>query len=462
MKDYRIERDSLGEVRVPAHAYYGAQTQRAVENFPISGLRLQRAFIRALGLVKKAAAETNMELGLLSDGVGLAIVQAAEEVAEGQLDEHFVVDVFQTGSRTSTNMNANEVIANRAVEIIAEHNEQVPVHPNDHVNLGQSSNDVIPTAIHISAREEIEKALLPSMIHFVSVLDEKAHQFDGLVKIGRTHLQDAVPIRLGQEFSGYASMLKHSIRRVESVGPHLAELAIGGTAVGTGLNCHPEFPSRVVARVSDWTGLEFWEAENRFEALAGRDAAVETSGMLKTYSATLAKIANDLRWLASGPRCGLGEINLPPTQPGSSIMPGKVNPVIPEAVLMVTAQVFGNDVTINVAGQSGNLELNTMMPVIAYNLLSSIQMLASGTSVLADRCVNGISANESHLEDLIERSLALVTPLALSIGYDEAASIAQEAFRSGRTIREVCSERAVLPEEELERILDPWSMTDLD
>lgn len=460
MDDYRIERDSMGEIRVPAQAYYGAQTQRAVENFPISGLRFQRPFVRALGLVKKAAAKTNMELGLLSGEIGPAVIRAAEEVTEGCLDEHFVVDVYQTGSGTSTNMNANEVIANRAMEILARDGRKERIHPNDHVNLGQSSNDVIPTAIHLSAREEIEKNLLPSMLRLSTALNEKASEFDQIVKIGRTHLQDAVPIRLGQEFSGYASMLEHSIRRVGAVIPHLSELAIGGTAVGTGLNCHPKFPARVVQLLSDSTGLEFREAENRFEALAARDAAVETSGMLKTYAASLSKIANDLRWLASGPRCGLGEITLPPTQPGSSIMPGKVNPVIPEATLMVTAQVFGNDVTINFGGQSGSFELNVMMPVIAYNLLSSIQMLSSVSTLLADRCICQVSANRSHLKRLIEGSLALVTPLAPRIGYDQAASIAQEAFRSGRTIREVCLERKVLSREELEEILDPMRMTE--
>jgi fumarate hydratase class II len=460
MNDYRVERDSMGEVRVPKRALYGAQTQRAVENFPISGLRFPRAFVRALGLVKKAAAETNLELDLLPDSIGPAIIEAAEEVVEGQLDEHFVVDVFQTGSGTSTNMNANEVIANRASEIVGAQGGESPVHPNDHVNLGQSSNDVIPTAIHLSAREEVEKALIPAMLGLRAALHRKSSEFDGVVKIGRTHLQDAVPIRLGQEFSGYVSMLDHSIRRVQSVIPHLAELAIGGTAVGTGLNSHSKFASRVTALLSESTGLDFHEAENRFEALAGRDAAVETSGMLKTYAASLAKISNDLRWLASGPRSGLGEINLPPTQPGSSIMPGKVNPVIPEAVLMVTAQVFGNDVTINFAGHSGNFELNAMKPVIAYNLLHSIQILTTATKLLAERCVDGITANESHLEGLVSRSLALVTPLALEVGYDEAASIAGEAFRSGQTIKEVCIERNVLPEEELEKILDPRGMTE--
>jgi fumarate hydratase class II len=394
--------------------------------------------------------------------MGRAIALASQEVIDGQLDEHFVVDVFQTGSGTSTNMNANEVIAKRAGEILTHQNQEKQIHPNDHVNLGQSSNDVFPTAIHISAREEIHSRLLPSMRSLGTALNDKAAEFDSIVKIGRTHLQDAVPIRLGQEFSGYVSMLEHSVARVEAVVPHLSELAIGGTAVGTGLNAHPDFAPRVVARICQSTGLDFREAENRFEALAGRDAAVEASGMLKTYGTSLAKIANDLRWLSSGPRCGLGELVLPPLQPGSSIMPGKINPVVPEAVLMVTAQVFGNDVTINCAGQSGNLELNVMQPVIAHNLLSSIQILAAATGLLAEKCVRGISVNHSYIQSQVERSLALATPLAPRVGYDEAAKIAQDAFRDNKTVREICIERGIFPESELEQILDPRSMTGLD
>lgn len=461
MTEYRIEVDSLGEVRVPAHVYYGAQTQRAVENFPISGLRLPRPFIRAMGLIKRAAAEVNMELGLLDEKIGRAIVQAAEEVADGRHDDQFVVDVFQTGSGTSTNMNANEIISNRAIEILGgEMGSKKPVHPNDHVNKGQSSNDVIPTAIHVSALETIENDLLPALTHLRDALDAKAREFDDVVKIGRTHLQDAVPVRLGQEFGGYASMVAHGIRRVENVREHLSELAIGGTAVGTGLNAPPEFAPRVVERLSALTGLTFKEAPHRFEALGARDAVVEASGALKTVACSLMKIANDLRLLSSGPRSGIGEITLPSLQPGSSIMPGKVNPVIPEAIRMIGAQVIGNDVTIAVCGQGGDLELNVMMPVMAYNLLQSIQLLANGSRVLADKCVGGIRANRERCQSLIEGSLAMCTALAPKIGYDAAAKIAKEAYETGRTVREIAREKRVLPEDELDRVLDPRRMTE--
>lgn len=460
MAEFRIEKDSMGEMKVPAGAYYGAQTQRAVLNFPISDLRLPRAFIRALGLIKKAAAETNLELGLLSEEMARLIIEAAQEVIDGKHDDQFVVDVFQTGSGTSTNMNANEVIANRAIELGGGKIGSKEIHPNDHVNSGQSSNDVIPTATHVSALEQIETLLLPALKRLQRSLEGKAAEFDDIIKIGRTHLQDAVPIRLGQEFSAFASMLAHGIRRIEAVRPHLSELAIGGTAVGTGLNCPPGFPSRVVARISEWTGIAFREAENRFEALASRDAAVETSGMLKTLAVSLMKIANDLRWLGSGPRCGIGEIHLPATQPGSSIMPGKVNPVIPEAVTMVAAQVLGNDVTISVAGQSGNFQLNVMKPVIAYNLLQSIQLLARATEVLMEKCVDGIRANRERCQQMVEQSLAMVTSLAPRIGYDQAAQIAKEAYETGQTVREVCRKRKILSPEELEEVLDPRSMTE--
>ncbi|RMG52186.1 MAG: class II fumarate hydratase [Acidobacteria bacterium] len=461
MTEYRIEVDSLGEVRVPAHVYYGAQTQRAVENFPISGLRLPRPFIRAMGLIKRAAAEVNMELGLLDEKIGRAIVQAAGEVADGRYDDQFVVDVFQTGSGTSTNMNANEIISNRAIEILGgEMGSKKPVHPNDHVNKGQSSNDVIPTAIHVSALETIENDLLPALTHLRDALDAKAREFDDVVKIGRTHLQDAVPVRLGQEFGGYASMVAHGIRRVENVREHLSELAIGGTAVGTGLNAPPEFAPRVVERLSALTGLTFKEASHRFEALGARDAVVEASGALKTVACSLMKIANDLRLLSSGPRSGIGEITLPSLQPGSSIMPGKVNPVIPEAIRMIGAQVIGNDVTIAVCGQGGDLELNVMMPVMAYNLLQSIQLLANGSRVLADKCVGGIRANRERCQSLIEGSLAMCTALAPKIGYDAAAKIAKEAYETGRTVREIAREKRVLPEDELDRVLDPRRMTE--
>lgn len=460
MTEYRIEKDSMGEMQVPVSSYYGAQTQRAVLNFPISGLRFPRPFIRALGLIKKAAAETNLELGLLDEEIAPAILEAAGEVAEGKLDEQFVVDIFQTGSGTSTNMNANEVIANRAIEIRGGKIGSRDVHPNDHVNMGQSSNDVIPTAIHVSALEEVDKSLIPALKKLHDSLEKKVQEFDDVVKIGRTHLQDAVPVRLGQEFSAYASMVEHGIKRMESARASLCELAIGGTAVGTGLNCHPDFPARVVEKVSNWTGVPFREAANKFEALASKDAAVEASGMLKTVAVSLMKIANDLRWLGSGPRCGIGEIFLPAVQPGSSIMPGKVNPVIPEAVTMIVAQVIGNDVTITIGGQSGNFELNVMKPVIAYNLLQSIHLLSTGSEVLAEKCVDGLKANREPSREMVERSLAMGTSLVPKIGYDKATEIAKVAYQTGRTIREVALEQKVLSEEELEQALDPWSMTE--
>ena len=460
MTEYRIEKDSMGEMQVPVSSYYGAQTQRAVLNFPISGLRFPRPFIRALGLIKKAAAETNLELGLLDEELAPAILEAAGEVAEGKLDEQFVVDIFQTGSGTSTNMNTNEVIANRAIEIRGGKIGSRDVHPNDHVNMGQSSNDVIPTAIHVSALEEVDKSLIPALKKLHDSLEKKVQEFDDVVKIGRTHLQDAVPVRLGQEFSAYASMVEHGIKRMESARASLCELAIGGTAVGTGLNCHPDFPARVVEKVSNWTGVPFREAANKFEALASKDAAVEASGMLKTVAVSLMKIANDLRWLGSGPRCGIGEIFLPAVQPGSSIMPGKVNPVIPEAVTMIAAQVIGNDVTITIGGQSGNFELNVMKPVIAYNLLQSIHLLSTGSEVLAEKCVDGLKANREPSREMVERSLAMGTSLVPKIGYDKATEIAKVAYQTGRTIREVALEQKVLSEEELEQALDPWSMTE--
>jgi fumarate hydratase, class II len=459
MAEYRTERDSMGEMEVPAAAYYGAQTQRAVLNFPVSDLRFPRPFIRALGLIKKAAAETNLELDRLDEVIAGAIIQAADEVIEGTLDDQFVVDIFQTGSGTSTNMNTNEVIANRATEIHGGKIGSKEIHPNDHVNSGQSSNDVIPTAIHVSALEEVHNRLVPALLRLRSSLTTKAQAFDDVVKIGRTHLQDAVPIRLGQEFSGYAAMIDHALNRTSVIQVELSELAIGGTAVGTGLNCPPGFAERVVAKLSDWTGVSFREAENRFEALSARDAAVTTSGILRTIAVSLMKLSNDLRWLGSGPRCGLGEILLPPTQPGSSIMPGKVNPVIAESVTMVAAQVIGNDVTIAVGGQAGNFELNVMMPVIAYNLLQSISLLSNACTVLAEKCVDGLEADRERARQMVEKSLAMVTALAPKIGYDRAAEIAKEAYKTGRTIREVCREKQVLPEDELDEALDPRKMT---
>ena len=460
MTETRTERDSLGEVQVPATAYYGAQTQRALENFPVSGLRFPRRFIGALGMIKSEAAAVNAELGAIDTVLAAPIGQAADEVAEGRLDEHFPLDIFQTGSGTSTNMNANEVIANRAIEILGgEMGSKSPVHPNDDVNAGQSSNDVIPTAIHVAAYGAMTEDLIPALKHLEEALDRKAHEFDAIVKIGRTHLQDAVPIRLGQEFSGYAKQIDNGIARLAAAQPRLAELALGGTAVGTGLNAHPEFASGVIDRLAVRTGHPFVPAPNKFEAMAAKDAAVECSGALKTIAVSLTKIANDIRWLGSGPRCGIGEITLPSLQPGSSIMPGKVNPVIPESVLMVAAQVLGNDVTISAGGMSGNFELNVMMPVIAYNLLQSAEILANSSRLLADRCISGLQANAQRCEALVEESLAMVTALAPAIGYDQAAEIAKEAFATGRTVRELCTEKQVLPSDELQRILDARAQT---
>ena len=453
---YRVESDSMGKMRVPSDAYYGAQTARAVENFPVSGRTLPREFIRAMGLVKLAAAQTNAELGFLKKGTARAIARAAQEVVDGKLDDHFVVDVFQTGSGTSTNMNTNEVIANRAAEMLK---GKTSVHPNDHVNMGQSSNDVIPTAMHVSSLEAIEKDLIPSLEYLRDALSQKAKQFDHIVKIGRTHLMDATPIRLGQEFSGYASMVDHGISRLKRIRNDLSELAIGGTAVGTGINTHKSFGKKVAARISEATGVKFREAKNHFEAQASKDAVVSASGVLKTVSVSLMKIANDIRWLGSGPRCGFGEIILPAIQPGSSIMPGKVNPVVGESVTQVAAQVIGNDAAITVGGQAGNFELNVMMPMMADNLLQSIRLLSRVSTVFVDKCISGIEADEERCGETIEQSLAMCTSLAPIIGYDNAAAIAKEAYASGRTVREVAREKGVLSDEELDRVLDPLSMT---
>jgi len=460
VQNRRIEKDSMGEMSVPADALYGAQTQRAVENFPISNLRFPREFIRALGLIKLAAARTNMELGLLDKKAGGAIVRAAQEVIDGNLDNHFVLDIFQTGSGTSTNMNANEVIANRATQILggAIRSKKL-VHPNDHVNMGQSSNDVIPTAMHIAVMESIERLLIPALRTLHTSLKQKAKDFDAVVKIGRTHLQDATPVRLGQEFGGYARQVELSIRRLEKLRDTLSELPLGGTAVGTGINTHPRFAGKAIAHLSKMTGLKLREAENHFEAQAGKDAIVETSGTLKTIAVSLTKIANDIRWLASGPRCGIGEISLPETQPGSSIMPGKVNPVIAESLLMAMAQVIGNDLTVTIGGQSGVFELNVMMPVMAHNVLESIRLLAASARNFSDRCVSGIQANRDRANDAIEKSLAMCTALAPVIGYDAAAAIAKESYRTGKTVREVAREKKILPTKRLDQILDPMRMT---
>jgi fumarate hydratase class II len=456
MPEYREESDSMGVVRVPASAYYGSQTQRAKDNFPISGLTMPRALIRAVALIKRCAAEVNEELGLLDSTVAEAIAKAALEVMEGRHDGQFVLDVFQTGSGTSTNMNVNEVVASRANEMLTgRRGGRDPVHPNDHVNLGQSSNDVIPSAIHIAAVGEIRGQLLPAMGLLQQSLSRKSEAFKDIRKIGRTHLQDAVPITLGQEFSGYARQISLAVERLDAVEPRLSELALGGTAVGTGINTHPRFARKTIERISAAVGIDFREASNHFEAQAAKDAAVEASGVLKTVATSLVKIANDIRWLGSGPRCGIGEIVLPELQPGSSIMPGKVNPVIAESVLQVAAQVCGNDTAIMIGAQSGNFELNVMMPVIAYNLLQSIGLLTSAAEVFAAKCIDGIEADRETCTAAIEKSLALATGFVPHIGYDRAAALAKKAFKTGRTVRDVALEEKVLPKETIDEILGP-------
>ncbi|TLZ59858.1 MAG: class II fumarate hydratase [Methanobacteriota archaeon] len=461
MAAYRVEKDFLGEVKVPKDALWGVQTQRAIENFPISGIRFGRRFLYALGLIKKACAETNAELGLLDPKLAKAIVQAAEEVMAGTLDGHFPLDIFQTGSGTSTNMNANEVIANRANMILGSPlGTKGPVHPNDHVNMGQSSNDVIPTAIHVAALLAVEQDLLPALRELEASLGKKAKEFDPVVKAARTHLMDATPIRLGQEFSGYESQVARGIRRVSNARPSLAELAIGGTAVGTGINAHPALPGKVVAKVSTATGIQFREAENHFEAQAAQDALVEASGALKTVAVSLMKIANDIRWMSSGPRTGLGELNLPAVQPGSSIMPGKVNPVICEAVMMVGTEVIGNDATITVANSHSNLDLCTTMPVMAHDLQQSIEILANVSRVFAHKCIDGITANEAVLRRNAEMSTAIVTRLNPIIGYERAAELAKESARTGIPIKQLVIEKKILSPQEAEKLLDPKVLTE--
>jgi fumarate hydratase class II len=447
-------------MQVPSDALWGAQTQRAVENFPISGLRLPHGFIAALGRVKKAAAETNTELGLLDAGLAADIARAAGEVIDGRLDEHFPIDVFQTGSGTSTNMNANEVIANRAIQLRGGDTGSRDVHPNDHVNAGQSSNDVIPTAMQVAACVAIRSDLEPALGVLRDSLARKAAEFDGVVKSGRTHLMDATPVRLGQEFGGYAAQVEQNLRRLADAVHDLAELPLGGTAVGTGINTHPEFAARAIARLSEATGIAFREAGNHFERQATRDTIVYAHGALNALAVSLTKIANDLRWLASGPRAGIAEITLPAVQPGSSIMPGKVNPVIPEAVTMVAAQVMGNHAMMTVSGLGSWFELNLMMPLMAYGLLQSVSLLANASRVLADRCIDGILVNEERCRALLEGNLSLATALAPSIGYDRAAAIAKQAFAEGRTARAVARELGVLPEKELDAVLDPRAMTE--
>ena len=458
--DTRIEKDSMGEMAVPKEALYGASTQRAVLNFPVSGYRFNRPFIRALGLIKWGAAQANHDLGLLDAHRSALIVQAAEEVIEGKLDQHFPLDIFQTGSGTSTNTNANEVIANRCAQLAGKPiGSREPVHPNDHVNMGQSSNDVIPSAIHVSAAEQLQDCLLPALEKLRSALSGKAKEFHHIIKIGRTHLMDATPVRLGQEFAGYAQQVAYGKTRAEKAIEVLRELALGGTAVGTGLNRHPDFPAKVMRHLHQRTGVEFFEARDHFEAQGSKDAVVEASGQLKTIATSLFKIANDIRWLGSGPRCGISEIRLPATQPGSSIMPGKVNPVLCESMMMVCAQVFGNDAVVTWAGANGNFELNVMMPVMAHNILESIRLLGNAADAFTEKCVVGIEANEECCRELVELSMAMVTSLAPKIGYDRAAEIAKESARTGKTVREICREKKVLGENELEGTLDPVAMT---
>lgn len=454
---YRTERDSLGEMQVPEDALYGPQTQRAVENFPISGQRFGRRFIEAMGLIKKAAAETNAELGNLDADTARAVVAAAGEVIDGRWDDQFVLDIYQTGSGTSTNMNTNEVVARRATQLLEGDGS---VHPNDHVNFGQSSNDTIPTAIHISSRVAIEKELIPALEHLRDALATKADAFDSVLKSGRTHLMDATPVRLGQEFAGYAAQLTKGIARVRHAGAELDELALGGTATGTGINTHEDFSANAIARIAEATGISFREADDHFEAQGAKDAAVNVSGALNTVATSLMKIADDIRWLGSGPTSGLHEIRLPAIQPGSSIMPGKVNPVMSEAMMMVCARVMGNHTTITVSGSRGNFELNVMMPVIAHSLLESVTLLANISRAFADRCVVGIEANEARARELLEKNPSIATALNPYIGYDEAAVVAKESAKRGVSVREIVLEKGLLPADQVDEALDVRAMTE--
>ena len=456
----RKEKDSMGDMQIPDDAYYGAQTQRAVENFPISGITISKSMIQALGKIKRSAAIVNHELGLLDDDRKNAIVQASDEIIEGNFDSQFPVDIYQTGSGTSSNMNCNEILSNRASEIMGgKIGAKDPVHPNDHVNLGQSSNDVIPTAIHIAANTMLEEELIPALQNLANELDKKATAFSDIVKIGRTHLQDATPITLGQEFSGYAQMVKNGIKRIQNAQGFLSELALGGTAVGTGINTKAQFGTHMAKEITRFTGITFVEASNHFEAQGAQDAAVETSGALKTVAVSLSKIANDIRWLGSGPRAGLGELILPAVQPGSSIMPGKTNPVICEAMIQACAQVIGNDLAITIGGQGGVFELNLMLPLIAHNLTNSITILSNGTIVFTEKLIIGLKANKEKCAGYIEGSLAMCTSLAPVIGYDKAADIAYKAYNSGKTVREIAIEENVLDKDKLNELLDPLSMT---
>ncbi|NCF25134.1 MAG: aspartate ammonia-lyase [Gammaproteobacteria bacterium] len=451
---YRIEHDSMGELQVPQDALWGAQTQRAVDNFPISGLTMPRQFIAALGLVKWAAAGANAELGLLPSDVAVAVQKAALEVVEGQHDAHFPIDVFQTGSGTSSNMNANEVIAHLATGKLGS-----DVHPNDHVNMSQSSNDVIPTCVHVSAAVAIHQQLLPALEHLGGVLETKADELRDVVKTGRTHLMDAMPVTLGQELDGWRSQIEHAGERIRGSLKRLVCLAQGGTAVGTGINAHPNFGEKVAVLLSEQTGVKFAPAASKFEGLSSQDTAVEMSGQLRVLAVSLTKISNDLRWMNSGPLAGIGEIELPALQPGSSIMPGKVNPVIPEAVAMVCAQVVGNDATIAMGGQSGNFQLNVMLPVVAYNLLQSIELLANASTCLADKAIKGFTVNEANINRALGRNPILVTALNPVIGYELGAAVAKKAYGEGRPVKEVAKEMTDLTDEELDRLLDPAALT---
>jgi fumarate hydratase class II len=452
--EFRVERDSMGELKVPASALWGAQTQRAVNNFPISGLRMPPAFIRALALIKWAAARTNKNLGLLPEAIAAAIEGSALEVAKGEHAEHFPVDVYQTGSGTSSNMNANEVIARLATKALGS-----AVHPNDHVNMSQSSNDSIPSAIHVAASLEVTHKLLPALEHLASTIDAKAREVAGVVKTGRTHLMDAMPVRLDQELGGWAAQVRAGKRRIEATLPRLTGLAQGGTAVGTGINAHPKFGAEFAAALAKQTGVAFHPADDYFEALSSQDTAVELSGQLKTVAVSVMKIANDLRWMNSGPLAGLAEIALVDLQPGSSIMPGKVNPVIPEAATMVAAQVIGNDAAITVAGQSGNFQLNVMLPIVALNLLQSIELLANVARALADAAIKGFKVNKAKLDDALDRNPILVTALNPVIGYEKGAAIAKQAYKEGRAIRDVAAQATDLSPEQLRTLLDPLELT---
>jgi len=457
--DYRIETDTMGEMKVPVDKYYGAQTARSLMNFKIGGERFPAELIRALGIVKKAAAITNYELGTLPKEKLDLIIKAADEVIEGKLNDHFPLVVWQTGSGTQTNMNANEVISNRAIEMVGGvMGSKKPIHPNDDVNKAQSTNDAFPTSIHVAAVEEIHRRLIPMITKLRDALDAKAKEFKNIIKIGRTHLMDATPLTLGDEFSGYAQQLTNGLERIKDSLKRLYEIPLGGTAVGTGLNAHPDFAVKVAAKISELTGKPFKTAPNKFEAMAAKDALVEMSGMLKTIAASLLKISNDIRWLGSGPRCGIGEISLPENEPGSSIMPGKVNPTQSEAMTMVCAQVFGNDVTINIAGSSGNFELNVFMPVIAFNILQSIKLIAGACESFTDNCVVGITANEKNIKKNLDNSLMLVTALNPVIGYDNAAKVAKKAHKENKTLKEAVLELGLLTAEKFDEVVRPEKM----